>query len=87
MAMNDVTFNTMYVRLGFSAPAAVELVRTEGINILRLLVGLIVDPENYLVKAIHSPGGVVIVHDVSETVEHHFIVACHIYKYWRHTSR
>ena len=37
MAMNDFAFNTMYVRLGSSAPTAAELVCTKGINNLRLL--------------------------------------------------
>ena len=85
--MNDVAFDAMYVRLGFSDPAATELVRTEGINSLRLLGGLNADRVKYLVKAICRPGGAAIGHAVSETAEHHLIVACHICKYWRCTSR
>ena len=41
--MNDVAFNTMYKRLGYSAPASMKLVRTEGINNLRLIGGLNID--------------------------------------------
>ena len=40
-----------------------------------------------LVKAIHCPGRAAIGNAVSETSEHHFIVACHICKYWCCTSR
>ena len=43
MAMNDVAFNAMYLRLGNSDPATTELVRTEYINSLRLLCGLSVN--------------------------------------------
>ena len=86
MSMNYIELNVMYVRLGFSAPSATELVRTEGINSLRLLGGLNADRVKYLVKAICRPGGAAIGHAVSETAEHHLIVACNIYKYWRRTS-
>ena len=86
MEMNDIAFNAMYARLGFSAPYSAELVCTEGINSLRLLDGLNVECVNSLVKAICRPGKAAIVHAVSETAERHFIVACHIYKYWRRTS-
>ena len=85
--MNGVVFNTMYKRLGFSALATTELVRTEGINSLRLLGGLNIDCVTSLVKAILRPAGDAIGNDVSETLENHFIVACHIYKYWRCTSQ
>ena len=64
-----------------------EIFRTEVINILRLLGGLNVDRVKSLVKAIRRPGGAAIGTDVSETAEHHLIVACHICKYWRRTSR
>ena len=86
-AMNDVSFNTMYERLRFSAPAATELFRTKVINSLRLLCGLNVNRVNSLVNAIRRPGRSAIGNSVSETAEHHFIVARHICKYWRHTSR
>ena len=87
MAMNDVAFNVMYMRLGFSAPAETELVRTEGINSLRLLGGLNIDHVKSLVKAICRSCGAAINHAVSETAEHHLIVACHICKYSSLTSR
>ena len=87
MEMNDVAFDPMYARLGFSDPAATELVRTEGINTLRLLGGLNVNRVKSLVKAICRPGGAAIGHAVSETAGRHLIVACHICKYWRRTSR
>ena len=45
------------------------------------------DRVKYLVKAICRPDGAAIGHAVSETAEHHLIVACHICKYWRCTSR
>ena len=51
-AMNDVEFNTMYERLGFSAPATRELFRTKVINSLRLLGGLNVDRVKSLVNYI-----------------------------------
>ena len=85
--MNDVVFNTMYKRLGFSAFAAIELVLTKDISILRLLGGLNFNCIKSLVKAICRPGGAAIGNDVSETAEHHLIFACHICKYWRRTSR
>ena len=69
MEMNDATFNAMYVRLEFSAPAAEELVRIKGINSLRLLGGLNVDRVKSLVKAIHRPGGAAIGNAVSKTAE------------------
>ena len=84
--INDVAFNAMYKRIGFSDPATRELVRTKGINSLRFLCGLNVDRIKYLVKAIIRTGGATIGNSVSETAEHHFIVACHICKYWRRTS-
>ena len=87
MAVNNVVFNAMYMRLGFSAPSATELVCTKGINSLRLLGGLNVDSANSIFKAICRPGGAAIGNAVSETKEHHLIVACHICKYWRRTSR
>ena len=85
--MHHVAFNVMYVRLGFSAPSATELIRTEGINSLRLIGGLNVDHVKSLIKAIIRPGGVAIGHAVSETSEHYLIVACQICKYWRRNSR
>ena len=85
--MKDVAFNAMYKRLGLSAPSATELVCTEGINILRLLGVLNVDRVKYIVKAICRPGRSAIGNDVSKTSEDHLIVACHICKYWRCTSR
>ena len=85
--MNDVAFNAMYVRLGFSAPSAMELARTKGINRLRLFGGLNVNRVKSLVNAICHQGRAVIGHSVSETAEHHLIVTCQIYKYWRRTSR
>ena len=87
MEMDDVAFNAIYVRLGFSDPSVTELVCTEGINILRLIGGLNVNRVKSLVKAIRRPSGVAIDNAVSETAEHHFIVVCHICKYWRRTSR
>ena len=84
--MNDVVLNVMYVRLEFSDRSVTELVYTEGVNSLRLLGGLNVNCVKSLVKAIRRPGKAAIVHAVSETAERHFIVACHIYKYWRRTS-
>ena len=65
MAMNDVLFNTMYERLGFLAPAATELVRTEGINSLRLLSGLNIDCVKSLVKDICCLDGADIGNSVS----------------------
>ena len=65
--MNDVEFNEMYKRLGFSAPAATELVRTKGINILRLLDVLNVNHVKYLVMDICRPGWSAIGNAVSET--------------------
>ena len=87
MAMNDFAFNTMYVRLGSSAPTAAELVCTKGINNLRLLGGLNVNRVKSLGKSIIYSGGAAIGNDVSETAKHHLIVACHICKYWRRTSQ
>ena len=78
MAMNLFSFNAMYMRIDFSAPATAELVRTKVINSLRLLGGLNINRVNYLVKAIWLPGGAAIGNAVSETAEHHLIVACHI---------
>ena len=78
MSMNYIELNVMYVRLGFSAPAAAELVRTKGINSLRLLGDLNLDRFKSLVKAIFRQGGDAISNAVSETAEHHLIVACHI---------
>ena len=65
MEMNDVAFNAMYVRLGFSAPAAMELVRTKGINSLSMLGDLNINCVKSLVKAIRHPGGDAIGHAVS----------------------
>ena len=79
--MNDVAFNTMYKRLGFSAFAAIELVLTKDISILRLLGGLNFNCIKSLVKAICRPGRATVGNAVSETAEHHFIVACQICKY------
>ena len=87
MATNYVAFNVIYVRLGVSAPVAAELVCTEGINSLRLLGGLNADRVNSLVKVISPPDGSAIGNAVSEIAEHYLIVACHICKYWRCTSR
>ena len=81
MAMNDVAFNVIYVRLGFSAPAAAELIPNEGINSLRLIGGLSVNRVKSLVKSIRRPGRAAIGNSVSKTVEHHLIVSCHICKY------
>ena len=67
MEMNDVAFNAMYMRLGFSAPAAMELVRTKGINSLRLIGGLKDDSVKSLVNSIRRPGGDAIGNHVSET--------------------
>ena len=86
-AMNDVSLNVMYERIGFSAPAATELARTKGINSLRLIGGLNFERVKSLFKAISRPGGAAINNDVSETAEHHLIVGCHVCKYWRQTSR
>ena len=85
--MNDITFNAMYKRLVFLAPAATETVRNEGIDSLRLLGALEIGRVKYFFKAIRRPGGAAIGNAVSETAEHHLIVACHICKYWRRTSR
>ena len=46
-----------------------------------------VDCVKSLVKAIRRPGGAAIGNAVSETSEHHFIVAFHICKYCRCTSQ
>ena len=78
--MNDVAFNAVYKSLMFSYPAVTELVRNEGINILRLLGGFNIDRVKSLVKAISRPGGSDISTAVSERAEHHLIVACHFYK-------
>ena len=67
MAMNDVVFNAIYARLGFSAPAAAELVRTEGINSVRLLGGLNVNRVKSPVKSICLPVGAAIDNAVSKT--------------------
>ena len=85
--MNDVAFNAMYVRLFFKAPAAAEVFHTKGINNLRLLGGLNVNHVNSLVKFIHRRDRSDIGSDLSETIEHHLILVCHICKYWRQTLR
>ena len=85
-AINDGALNVMYKRLGFSTSVETELVCTEGINSLRLIGGWNVDRVKTLVKAIRRPGGVSIYNAMSETAEHHLIVAFHICKYWHFTS-
>ena len=65
--MNDVEFSKIYVRLGFSALFTEKIIRTEGINSLRLLGGMNVNRVKSLVKSIRRPGGAAIVNSVSET--------------------
>ena len=65
MAMNYSAFNAMYVKLEFLAPDAAELVRTKGINSLRLLGCLNFGRGKSFVKAICRPGGAAIGHTVS----------------------
>ena len=84
--MNNVAFNALYKRLVFSAPSEMEVVRTKGINSLRMFRSLNIDRVKYLVKTIFFSDRAAIGNAVSETAGHHLIVAYHICKYWRRTS-
>ena len=80
MVMN-VAFEAMYIVLGWSDLAAVEVVETEGINTLRLLGSLKVDRVKSSVKDICCTGKKAVRNAVSETAEHHLIVRCFICKH------
>ena len=77
----------MYIRLGWSNPAATELVNINDINTLELLRSLNDDRVKSIVKAICHPGGDTIGKDVSENAQHNLIVGCFICKYWCRCSR